>query len=195
MLLTCPSSLCNSRNDLWTTKSHLCVKRMSPNRYIKFYKQFKINFEKRLGHRVFKNHKVRIITNHFNPLQACPSFPCFVFDVLFIPSLNFVSGYFYSFTHFGGSYLCLNFDKFRDLPGWLESLCFCMEIICWAPLISQVQNTGLPLTFSEHSLVNIKPSAEKKNWELFRAFFVKLRSLLVDRLKGDNIYYQTYVGC
>ena len=31
--------------------------------------------------------------------------------------------------------------------GWLENLCFVIEIICWAPWISQVQSTGLHSIF------------------------------------------------
>ena len=31
--------------------------------------------------------------------------------------------------------------------GWLENLCFFIEIICWAHWISQVQSPGLPLIF------------------------------------------------
>ena len=127
-----------------------------------FKTSIEINFEKLLGHRVFKNHKIKIISNHFNLLQVCPSVPSLIFAVLFIPSLNFVSGYFYSFTQFGGSYHCFNFDKFRDTLGWPENLCFCREILCGAPLISQVRNTRFSSNFSEHSLVKINPSAEKK---------------------------------
>ena len=141
-----------------------------------FKTSVEINFEKLLGHWawVFKNHKIKIISNHFNLLQVFPSVLSFGFAVLFISRLNFVSGYFYSFTQFGGSYHCFNFDKFRDTLWWLENLCFCREILCRAPLISQVQNTGFPSTFSEHSLVNINLSAEKKNWEFLLAICVKI---------------------
>lgn len=174
---------CNSSLGSWHMWFHI------------FKTSVEINFEKLLGHRVFKNHKIKIISNHVNLLQVCPSAPSFVFAVLFISSLNFVRDYFYSFTQFGCGYHCLNFDKFHHTFGWLENLCFCREMLCTAPLISQVQNNGFPSTFSEHSLVNINPSTGKKNWEFLVAFYVKWKSLLVDRLKGENIYYQTYVGC
>ena len=148
-----------------------------------FKTSVEINFEKLLGHRVFKNHKIKIISNHVNLLQVCPSAPSFIFAVLFISSLKFVTDYFYSFTQFGCGYHCLYFDKFHHTFGWLENLCFCRKILCRAPLISQVQNNGFPSTFSEHSLVNINPSTGKKNWEFLVAFYVKWKSLLVDRLE------------
>ena len=42
--------------------------------------------------KVFKKTTVPI---HFNLPHVCPSVPSFIFAVLFIPSFNFLSGYFY----------------------------------------------------------------------------------------------------
>ena len=54
---------------------------------------------------------------------------------------------------------------------------------------------SLQLFQSTALLTYLNPSAGKKNWEFLLTFYVKWKSLLVDRLKGNNIYYQTYVGC
>ena len=56
-----------------------------------FKTSVEINFEKLLGHSVFKNHQIKIISNHFNLLQVCPSVLSFGFAVLFISPLNFVT--------------------------------------------------------------------------------------------------------
>ena len=69
-----------------------------------------MNFEKLLGWKVFKT----TITIQFSLLQVCPSLLLLVFAVSFIPSFNYLSGYFRCSTQCGGSCHCLNFHKFPD---------------------------------------------------------------------------------
>ena len=91
---------------------------VSPTYYIKRYKQQKWTWK--TVRKANKFSKMSIAT-FFNILRICSSVLKKSFEVvaLFKPSWN-VS----SFTQFGGSFHCLNFDKFRDTAPLNLIFCF-----------------------------------------------------------------------
>ena len=82
--------------------------------------------------------------------------PLFVFTVLFLPSLNVISRYFYVLLHLVVSFHCLNLAKlvheqtllagffiFRYRLCSLKKDCICLEIPSFAKLISGIPHSGL----------------------------------------------------
>ena len=57
---------------------------------------------------------IHTISIRFSLLQVCPSVPYFLCALLFIPSFNVFSGYFYAFCNLVAVPTRLNFDTFRD---------------------------------------------------------------------------------
>ena len=61
------------------------------------------------------------IAIRFNLLQICPSVLSFEFALLFIPSFNVLSVYFYVFMNLVDVFYCFNFAKYRSLaPLWVH---------------------------------------------------------------------------
>ena len=68
------------------------------------------------------------IAIRFNLLLICPSEPSFELALLFIPSSNVLSVYFYGFNEHGGSFYCFNFAKYRGLaPLWTVEMFMCLR--------------------------------------------------------------------
>ena len=105
MPLTCPSSLCNLKNYLWMMKFWIYENNICELRSEELWRMmiilhlilhsavdiYDFNIWNKLWKTVrplsFQNHKIKIISNHFNLLQVCPSVFSFIFAVLFIPSI------------------------------------------------------------------------------------------------------------
>ena len=93
-----------------------------------------MNFRKSLGQQVFKTFKCNI---RFNLLHVCPSAPFFCICLV----LYTFRAVLYIVAVPGGPWY-LSFAL-----GPLENLSWFIQIIHWAPLILQVQSTGLPSIF------------------------------------------------
>ena len=92
----------------------------------------------------------------FNKITFFYRVTCWGTDFLLCTKIGAITGYRIDYSNQGWALAEPGGPRCQTIAlGLLENLTFFIQVICWAPLISQVQSSGLPLFSLEHSLDNV----------------------------------------